>query len=122
MKKGMILLFTLTLIFVASGCYTINMVGTPAEPSISMSNHPTGTMIKHFTFTTQVHHLIYGLVTLNDPDIAKAISGEVQAAGGTNAVNVKFVYQMTFINGLCNYITFGVYNPFTLTVEGDVVK
>lgn len=122
MKQGAILLLTLALIVGASGCYTVNGIGTPADPAISMSNHPTGAMLKHFTIAAKVHHLIYGLITLNDPDIAKAVSDEVKAAGGTNAINVKFVYQMTFIDGLCNLITFAVYNPFTLTIEGDVVK
>ncbi|MCH8269429.1 MAG: hypothetical protein IH846_18175, partial [Acidobacteria bacterium] len=29
--------------------------------------------------------------------------------------------QMSFLNGLLNLITFGIYSPFTLTVEGDIV-
>jgi hypothetical protein len=122
MKHVAILLLTLALIVVASGCYTVNGIGTPADATISMSNHPTGAVIKHFTITSKVHHLIYGLVTLNDPEIAKTVSDEVKAAGGTSAINVRFRYEMTFVDGLVNTITFAVYNPFTLTVEGDVVK
>ena len=57
-----------------------------------------------------------------DPDVAKILSDEVKAAGGTHAVNVKVNYQATFVNGLLNIITASIYNPFTLTIEGDVVK
>ena len=105
-----------------SGCYTLNAIGTPSDTAISMSNQPSGTMIKHFSMSMKVHHLIYGLVTLNDPEIAKAVSDEVKASGGTHAINVKITYQMTFVDGLVNMITFSVYNPMTMVLEGDVVK
>ncbi len=105
-----------------SGCYTLNAIGTPSDTTISMSNQPAGTMIKHFSLSMKVHHLIYGLVTLNDPEIAKAVTDEVKSAGGVRAVNVKITYQMTFVDGLVNMITFSVYNPMTMVLEGDVVK
>jgi hypothetical protein len=105
-----------------SGCYTLNAIGTPGDATLSMSNVPTGTVLNHFTVTMKVHHFIYGLVTAADPDVAKALSNEVKSAGGVSAINVKVHYQETFVDGLVNIITFGVYNPFTLTVEGDVIK
>jgi hypothetical protein len=105
-----------------SGCYTVNVIGTPADQTLSLSNHPSGTLVKHFSTSMWVHHLIAGLVPLNDPDVAKILSDEVKAAGGTHAVNIKVNYQMTFVNGLLNLITWEIYNPFTLTIEGDVVK
>jgi hypothetical protein len=105
-----------------SGCYTLNAIGTPSDLTISMSNQPAGTMVKHFSVNMKVHHLIYGLVTLNSPDIAKAVSDEVKSSGGSHAVNVKLTYQMTFVDGLVNAITFSVYSPFTMILEGDVVK
>ncbi len=69
-----------------------------------------------------VHHFIFGLVTASDPEVAKALSDEVKTAGGSNAINVKINYQMTFVNGLLNAITVGIYNPFTLTIDSDVIK
>jgi hypothetical protein len=104
------------------GCYTLNLSATPSDHAISMSNMPQGKIIKHFTLSKTIHHLIEGLVTLNDAEMAKDIEAEVKSAGGKHAVNVKVKYQMTFVNGLINSITFGIYNPMDLTVEGDVVE
>ena len=122
MKSTAILLILLVLVITGAGCYTLNAIGTPAEQTLSMSNHPAGSVIKHFSTTMKVNHFIYGLVTPSNPEVAKAISDEVKAAGGTNAINVKVHYQMTFVDGLINFLTFGIYNPFTLIIEGDVIK
>lgn len=122
MKSTLTLLIIVALVVTAVGCYTLNAVGTPAETTLSMSNNPTGSVIKHFISTKKVNHFVYGLVTPIDPDVAKVLSDEVKAAGGTHAINVKVHYQMTFVDGLVASITVGIYTPFTLTLEGDVVK
>ena len=122
MKSLSMLLFVVLVASILSGCYTVNVIGTPANETLSLSNQPSGTLVKHFSTSMWVHHIIAGLVPLNDPDVAKILSDEVKASGGTRAVNIKINYQMTFVNGLCNIITFQIYNPCTLTIEGDIVK
>jgi Bor protein len=122
MKYVFLFSFVILSALAITGCYTLNAVGTPADQTFSMSNNPGGEMVKHFSTTMTVHHFIFGLVTASDPDVAKALSDEVKAAGGSNVNNLKINYQMTFVNGLLNAITFGIYNPFTLTIEGDVIK
>lgn len=112
----------MTLAIASAGCYTLNAIGTPADQTLSLSNHPSGSVVKHFSTSMKVNHFIYGLVTPSDPEVAKAISAQVKAAGGKNAINVKMRYEMTFVDGLINTITFGIYNPFTLIIEGDVVN
>ncbi len=64
---------------------------------------------------------IFGLVSPADAGLEKLISEAVRSKGGTRAVNIKMQYQMSFLNGFLNVITFGIFSPFTLTVEGDVV-
>ena len=103
-------------------CYTLNLKSSPNEHPISLSNMPKGKVIKHFSLSHNVGHLILGLITLNDIDVSKEISDEVEAAGGAEAINVKVTYQMTFVNGLLNAITIGIYNPFTLDIEGDIAN
>ncbi|MFZ0456406.1 MAG: hypothetical protein WAM24_21840 [Ignavibacteriaceae bacterium] len=120
--KYFLFAFIITIAFISSGCYTLNAVATPTSQILSMSNTPNGDIIKHFTTSMTVHHLIFGLVTISDPEVAKALTDEVKAAGGNGAINIKIHYQMTFVNGLLNAITAGIYNPFTLTIEGDVTK
>jgi hypothetical protein len=119
--KHIISIFCIVILaFSASGCYTLNMKASPTDHPISLSNQPKGKIIKHFTITKNVAHLIIGLVNLNDIDVSKEISKEIEAAGGSEAINVKVTYQMTFVNGLLNMITIGIYNPLTLEIEGDI--
>ena len=110
-------------VFVFSqGCYTLNQVGTPIDEAIEITNSENATSIKHFTRTKTVNHFVYGLVSPDDAGVEKVVADAVKQNGGTRAVNVKMKYQQTFINGLVGVLTLGIYVPFTLNIEGDVVK
>lgn len=104
------------------GCYTLNQIGTPTDEAIEITNSENAESIKHFTRTKTVSHFVYGLVSPDDVGIEKLVADAVKQNGGTRAVNVKIKYQLTFINGLVGGLTLGIYTPFTLTIEGDVVK
>jgi hypothetical protein len=104
------------------GCYTLATVNSPTEQGIEMSNAKKATTTAHFQRSEWVNHFIFGLVTSTKPDMTKMIANEVQMKGGKSAVNVTITYEATFVQGLLNIVTFGIYNPFTLTIEGDVVK
>lgn len=116
-----IFLFAILLI-IGQGCYTLNQVGSPVDEAIEITNTENATPIKHFSRTKTVNHFVYGLVSPDDAGIERIVADAVKQNGGTRAVNVKLKYQQTFINGLVGGLTFGIYTPFTLTVEGDVVK
>ena len=116
-----IFLFAILLI-IGQGCYTLNQVGSPVDEAIEITNTENATPIKHFSRTKTVSHFVYGLVSPDDAGIERIVADAVKQNGGTRAVNVKLKYQQTFINGLVGGLTFGIYTPFTLTVEGDVVK
>ena len=120
-SKTIIILFAVVLI-VGQGCYTLNQTGAPVNEDIEITNTENATPIKHFEKTKTVSHFIFGLVSPDDAGIEKIVADAVQENGGTSAVNVKLKYQQTFVNGFVGAITFGIYSPFTLTVEGDVVK
>jgi hypothetical protein len=116
-----IFLFAILLI-IGQGCYTLNQVGSSVDEAIEITNTENATPIKHFSRTKTVNHFVYGLVSPDDAGIEKIVADAVKQNGGTRAVNVKLKYQQTFINGLVGGLTFGIYTPFTLTIEGDVVK
>ncbi len=42
--------------------------------------------------------------------------------GGSAVANLNITTTHTFVDGLISEITFGIYNPVTVIVEGDVVK
>jgi hypothetical protein len=112
----------LLIIVISQGCYTLNQIGSPTNEAIEITNSENVTSIKHFTRTKTVNHFVYGLVSPDDVGIEKVVSDAVKQNGGTRAVNVKMKYQQTFVNGLVAALTMGIYTPFTLNIEGDVVK
>lgn len=59
------------------------------------------------TVTEKNHYLIYGLVPMGTSD-------PTQMAGGASDYTVKVEH--TFVDGLLNAITFGIYTPTTTTV------
>ncbi|MDH3267504.1 MAG: Bor family protein [Ignavibacteria bacterium] len=109
-------------IFLLTGCYTLNQIGEPVDQGIEITNMEKVTPVSHFETDATINHFLWGLVSPSNAEVEQLIAQEVKRIGGTRAVNIRMKYQMTFVNGLLNFITLGIYNPFTLTVEGDVVK
>ncbi len=77
-----------------TGCFTyVTKVGQGAQTGVSE--------------TGKNHYLIYGLVQMKTTDFQKL-------AGDATDYTVKIEH--TFLDGLVNAITFGIYNPTTVTV------
>lgn len=57
---------------------------------------------------------------MNGP-IRDAIEKEIENRSGDAAINVKVLYEATFLNILANVVTFGIYAPATATITGTVV-
>ncbi|MCP5062927.1 MAG: hypothetical protein GY936_10730 [Ignavibacteriae bacterium] len=112
----------LSLAFLTQGCFTLNQVGTPTDYGIEITNKDNETSTHHFIQYTLVNHYLWGLVSPEDAGVEKIIANEIHKYKGSRAVNIKIRYQQTFVNGLLGGLTAGIYNPFTLMVEGDVVK
>lgn len=82
------------LIVVLSSCYTY---------TYTVGNGPqTNVQVKE-----KNHYVIYGLAPIKTSD-------PIKMAGG--ASNYQVTIQHTFIDGLLNAITFGIYTPTTTTV------
>lgn len=78
-----------------SSCYTY---------TYTVGNGPqTGVAV-----TEKNHYVIYGLAPIKTSD-------PIKMAGG--AANYQVTIQHTFIDGLLNAITFGIYTPTTTTVR-----
>ena len=54
--------------------------------------------------------------------VAAAVQAEIDALGGTAAINVTVEQQVTLIQLLLNSVTGGIYAPETVVVSGTVVK
>jgi len=55
-------------------------------------------------------------------DLRKSIEQEVQAKGGSGAINVEVKYGSNPLHWILNWITLGIWAPGTLTVTGTVVN
>jgi hypothetical protein len=115
-------IFVIAVLFLLTGCYTLNQVGGPTDEAIEITNSEKAVPISHFVCDETVNHFIFGLVSPGDAEVEKLISQEIKKYGGTRAVNVSMKYQSTFLNGLIGILTFSIYHPYSLTIEGDVVK
>jgi hypothetical protein len=95
MKKVLFNSFlVVSLSLMLTSCYTYTYsVGNGAQ---------TGVVVKE-----KNHYLIYGLAPIST-------SSPTEMAGGAKDYDVKIEH--TFVDGLLNAITFGIYNPTTTTV------
>ena len=57
-----------------------------------------------------------------DQAVKDAIQKEIQAKGGTAAINVKIVHQASFVDLLLNAVTWNIYAPGDLIITGTIVK
>lgn len=96
MKKTIVQLALIMVVaFTMTSCYTYTMtVGQGSQ---------TGVEVKKMN-----HYLIYGLAPLN-------VSNPEEMAGGAKDYTVTIEH--TFIDGLINAITFGIYSPTTTIVR-----
>lgn len=120
-KVGLSFLLS-ALLFCSQGCYTLNQMGSVKGSHIELTNAEEASVVGNFSAKKKVNHFVWGLVSPADAQVEQLIANEVQAKGGSKAVNVEWKYQQTFVDGLLGFITLGIYSPFTLTVEGDVVE
>ncbi len=96
MKKRLInSLLIVGVAILMTSCYTYTFsVGDGAQTGVEV--------------TQKNHYVIYGLAPI-------AISDPADMAGGADSYDVKIEH--TFVDGLLNAITFGIYTPTTTTVR-----
>ncbi len=93
-KKVLSLSLSFLLLASVSSCYTLQYnVGNGAQTGLELKG--------------KNHYLIYGLAPLNTTD-PKSLAG--------NSTDYTVIIQHTFIDGLLNALTFGIYTPTTTKV------
>jgi predicted small secreted protein len=96
MKKTVLnLILVIAVSFTLTSCYTYTFsVGKGSQTGVEV--------------TKKNHYLIYGLAALNT-------SNPKEMAGGAENYDVTITH--SFIDGLINSLTFGIYNPTTTIVK-----
>jgi hypothetical protein len=118
LKAGLIIL----MLFVLQGCFTLRHGTVAVDEGIELTNSNDEQVNGSFQVSKKVHHFVYGLVSPDDSGIEELVSNQVKMARGRKAVNVRIEYKQKFIDGLVAGLTFGIYTPYSLQVEGDIVK
>ncbi len=95
MKRIRNIILVIGIAIVMTSCYTYTFnVGEGAQTGV--------------TVTQKNHYVIYGLAAIN-------VSNPQEMAGGADHYTVTIEH--TFIDGLLNGLTFGIYTPTTTTVR-----
>ena len=82
----------------------------------------TSPTLGHFTESRHAHFLIAGLINIGTPNVSEVLEEQVKMKGGSAVANLQLTTTHTFVDGLVNIITGGIYNPVTVEFDGDVVK
>ena len=75
-----------------------------------------------FTATAKGSWAFFGLAPLKQPDIEKVLKREISKVGGNGVINLKIVTKQSFLDGLINIVTLGLYTVRRAVISGTVVK
>nr|BCX01411.1 MAG: hypothetical protein KatS3mg041_1457 [Bacteroidota bacterium] len=104
------------ILFLASGCYTMQYVIPPERDPAEYE------IVRSFQYQRKAHFLVYGLVPIGPPQAENIIRDEVRRYNGVAATNIMIMSQLTIVDWLISTLTGGIYFPWTYEVRGDVVR
>lgn len=114
MLTGVAVLATMT------GCYRVTHdLDVMASPGVVESS---GKSLGSFRREVKSSHLVWGLVNPNDKLVRTTVAEEVKRLGGRRAIHVRLTREISLVDGLVGGVTFGLYAPWSLIVEGEVVR
>jgi hypothetical protein len=112
--------FALLLSVVLTGCsMTIDAttLGVPVTLASPAAQPPQGS---RFSVTSHAVYGLWGLATLKQPSLRKALAA--QLAGGSGIADVKIRVRSRFADVLITALTVGLIAPRSVTYEGVVLK
>ncbi len=111
------LLVIASVAFVLSGCSTLHYTAQD-QPMINLK--PVEGAQEDFQYEDRYNFFLWGLTPGEvEVDVTK-IALENGAPNGLSEVRIE--EKVTFVDGLLNAITLGIYAPRTVTVEGKVIQ
>ena len=128
--RGISVVFLLFCLFGFSSCATIMLdASTIRNHSIQMNDvgDEQFEVVAEFTVKDKAAWII-GIVPVNRPAgdrhdyLATLLQQEIDKAGGDAVKNVQVKAQYRAEDILVNIVTFGIYQPRTVTITGQVVK
>jgi hypothetical protein len=123
--SGLLALATLVSL---SGCFRVTHELDSMVSPESMEDNWSGGMSRNagsvgsFRAEVQSPHFLWGALNPGDRFVTDIVRREVRRAGGTRAVHVRLTRQVNVTDYLFGAITLGIYFPWTLIIEGEVVR
>jgi hypothetical protein len=102
-----------------SGCFQVTH---NLEVMASSDMDAPRPVVRAFRTELKTNHLFWGLINPADTVVRDAIAREVKLAGGKGVRHVRLSRQVAFIDGLVNFVTVGIFHPWSLTIEGEIVR
>ncbi len=125
-KATALVVLTALLLPVVSGCFRMQLETKQLDQSVYLSSKTpkTYTRLKDFTVNTNGSWAIFGLVTLNTPELSSILKDEITRQQGDAVINLTIQSQTTFTDGLIGFIALLglIYQPRTVIVTGTVVS
>lgn len=108
-----------------SGCYTLRSEISRSHDEefldkVYMSQLRGGKLEQRFEETEGVAFLFWGLTAARQSDPASLLSKYLEK--GYKISNLRITTERSFVDSLIGGLTLGLYNPWTVRYEGEIIK
>lgn len=119
--KARLLALALLGMMAAPGCRYVILDGTRASVPMHYGRPAEAVESKgRFRRELTAHHLVWGIFGLGAPEVSAVVAEEVARLGGRGAFQVRYYHQKTFLDSFLAGITWQIYMPTHVVVEGFV--
>ena len=123
MKKSILILFIISLIYVTFGCVTIEFDNTGVSDPVSMND--ASLKGKNYDVVDEIRKrekalFLFGIFNIRQPDLEGDLKRAVKK--GDEIVNLKLKSQYRLSDFAIGVLTMGIIIPRTIIMEAEVVK
>lgn len=107
------------------GCHRMTIDATGLEPHVYMSadaRDAAAERLGRLEAEDDSSWLFWGLLSLREADVESLVERELARANGDAVTGMRIVTTQTFVDGLVEALTLGVYARRTLRVDGIIVR
>lgn len=106
-------------VLLLGGCFTLK-IDVAGRNGIAAMTDVKGSVEGSFTEAETVSFLFWGLTQHKNADPDAVLRPYMTR--NRRIANLKITTEQTFMDGLLSAVTLGIYNPWTVRYEGDVIR
>lgn len=107
------------------GCYALEIDASGLQPHVYLTPETRGgaaEQVGRFEAETRAAWLFWGLADIREPDLDDILARELTRLQANGVTGLEIRTQQTFVDGLLQAITLGIYGRRTVFVEGIAVR